>query len=342
MFSTAKEVHIYIDGAIQLLSSNRKQSIAPELIDMILNNAASEYISSKFPNGYNPKDIEQTLKRYTEFSSLKRTDSITPFIEDNDCKIIKPFNALKIQSVKCSYKKPFGNSDKTISNMFVGVLSIDDRLFTEPNTNITINYTTVDGTVKEDIISLSAYLSSVKSEKGMFYFYDSLVSLLSNVYGFNVSYASFDKNGRRSIKIHMPLGSSISSLNSSSTLIVCNIESSSKTHCNKSGSVTVPVGIVPEKTAAEILNDYYSSVNLHRNPICTITGDEIVIPFSSFLPSKVQVSYIKKPARFDISTGTIPDMEITKDFLDYAVKQIHLITHDPNYEKVLNESLRNQ
>ena len=109
MFSTAKEVHVYIDAAIQQMSSNSKGSIAPEHIDMVLNNAVPEYISSRFPNNANTKDIEGTLKRYTDFSILKDSFAGSGILNDSTdyktCSFIKPHSALKIQDILCSYIK---------------------------------------------------------------------------------------------------------------------------------------------------------------------------------------------------------------------------------------------
>ena len=53
------------------------------------------------------------------------------------------------------------------------------------------------------------------------------------------------------------------------------------------------------------------------------------------------LKYIKKPKLFNISTGQVPEISITKDFLDYAVKEFLLILNSNNFEKVVNENIKN-
>ena len=89
------------------------------------------------------------------------------------------------------------------------------------------------------------------------------------------------------------------------------------------------------------LADYYRSRNLHIDPITTIDENFINIYYTDFIPTNAIVSYIRKPKLFNIATGQIPEIEINKDFLDMAVKQFLLVLNSPNYERVLNESIKN-
>lgn len=345
MFSTAKEVHVYIDGAIQVLSSNRKQSIAPQLLDMFLNNAAIEYISSKFPNGYNAKDIEGTLKRYTDFSNLKSAFKTTPVVSSDNLystvKVVKPYNAIKIQDVVCSYIRPFEETNKTVGVKNVGIFEINDNVRTANSLHISIGITALNGDVKTVELSLSDLVSAVKSNAGMFYFYDYLVDILRNTYKLNVKYDSTGTNGNRLITIEPSVGDIITKLESNSNYIFPRIISS---------QVTVPVGISSKVAPCSIYQDadakiaradFYRSKNLHLDPVAEINDDGISIYYTDFLPNSVIVNFLRKPKLFNIATGQVPEINITKDFLDFAVKEISLVVNSPSYDRIVNETIKN-
>lgn len=345
MFSTAKEVHVYIDGATQLLSSNRKQSIRPEQTDMILNNAVLEYISSRFPERSNGKDIEATLKRYTDFSVLKSELVQIPIIKLDSgysiASVDKPFNAIKVQDVLCSYLRPFVEFGNVVEDRkCVGIISINDGVINTPDLSFKIVSITND--VRTEInISFTDILVSVKSTQGAFYLYDSILDRLRNIHRLNVSYSSTDVKGNREYKIHCPLGTSIVELSSNSQYVSTSIKTTVvKTSADKP-SRKAPCSIMSGFEARLSLSDYYGRKNLYLSPIVEMVEDSVNVYFTDFLPTNVHVFYLRKPKLFNIVTGQVPEINITKDFLDFAVKEFNLILNSPNYEKVLNQSVRN-
>lgn len=343
MYSTAKEVHVYIDLAIQQLASNRKQSIAPEHIDMVLNNAVPEYISSRFPNSYNIKDIEDTLKRYTDFSVLKRsiTDSGMISESENVVRFIKPANSIKIQSVSCKYIRPF-NPIKNIgvARKYKGIITISDDIYKSTDVAISIIYSKNGVTVSKNI-SFNTFIKKVKSENSVFYLYDNMLDILRNVYDLNAHYNSFNENGKRQIIIDFPVGCTLINLTTNNVYVNCKVEdtliNSSKLNAGKISNCS----IMSEINADISLSDFYRSRNLHLDPIVTIESDSVDIHYTDFLPTFAEIKYLKKPRLFNIATGQIPEINITKDFLDYAVKEFELLLNSGNFEKVVNENIRN-
>ena len=342
MFSTAKECHIYIDGVIQQSSSNRKQSIAPEHIDMILNNAVLEYTSSRFPNSYNLKDIEDTLKRYTDFSSLKKSISGGGIVVDEEkvVKFVKPFDSVKIQSVSCNYIRPFKDINVGGAKHFRGIIAISDDIYKSSDFILTVFYSKNGNGVAKNI-SFNSVLNKIKSGNGMFYLYDNMLDVLRNIYGLNAHYNSYNENGLREIIIDFPIGYSLINLVTTNPYVNCKIEDtlvrSSKFNVGKK----VNCSVMSEINADISLSDYYRSQNLHLDPIVTIESETVDVHFTDFLPTFIDIKYIKKPKLFNISTGQVPEISITKDFLDYAVKEFLLILNSNNFEKVVNENIKN-
>lgn len=343
MFSTAKEVHIYVDAAIQQLASNRKNSIAPEHIDMILNNAVHEYISSRFPNSSNIKDIEDTLKRYTDFSVLKKSMTCSGLISEDDNVVCftKPYNSIKIQSVSCKYIRPFNKIvNTTVTKKYRGIITINDEIYKSDDFVLSILYSkNGNGTGRN--ISLTNFVKKVKSTNGVFYLYDNMLDVLRNVYDLNAHYNSFNENGMRQIIIDFPIGYSLINLSTTNPYVNCKIEDSliksSKFNVGRISNCS----IMSEINADISLSDFYRSRNLHLDPIATIQAETVDVHYTDFLPTFAEIKYLKKPRLFNIATGQIPEINITKDFLDYAIKEFELILNSGKFEKVVNENIRN-
>ena len=333
MFTTVKEVHVYIDGAIQVLMSNRKHSIAPPLLDMFLNNAVVEYISSRFPNGYNAKDIESTLKRYTDFSVLKSTFKSTPYLTTTSliptASCPKPYNAIKIQDAVCSYTRPFSSSDKAIAFKSKLDIKIKDELVNQ--SSATINMTLISSnSVKTIVINLDNVLAEIKSTDGSFYLYNYLIDVLSNIYKLNVKYDSTSEFGTKLISIEPPIGFTFTSATSTAqSYIQFGINSEQVSISSKvSGSFAV-CSIHQNGDALRATKDFYSFKNSHLDPIAEINESTFDIYYKDFLPNMVAINYIRRPKLFNIYTGQVPEIVITKDFLDFAVKNISLVMSSP-------------
>lgn len=84
MYSTIREIHIWLNQRIQQITGNRHRSIAPELLDMVLNEAVINYCEDKLDYKTNEatQGAEQTAKRVDEFRALKVITNPLPFIYD--------------------------------------------------------------------------------------------------------------------------------------------------------------------------------------------------------------------------------------------------------------------
>ena len=347
MITTAREAHVYLDGAIQNIASNRKQSIAPEFYDMVLNNAVPEYISSKFPDRSNPKDIEGTLKRYTDFSVLKVTKEVTPTLVSSFttvARVLKPNDALKIQAnIAVNLIRPFMEINKTVADVYTITFNITDDIFNDDQPVMFFEY--VNKGVSSSIsVDLKNIIDRVGDIKGMFYVYDYILDHLRNKYGLNVTHQSNGDFGGHCFKIYLPIDYSvisvlsignISGTYSKSPVVIPKLLATNRVRF-------APVSFLSSSDAKVTLSDYYGRKNMYLNPIAEIMENSIDIYYTDFLPIKAYVDYIKKPKLFDIATGQVPEINITKDFLDYAVKELLLVLNSPTYDRVVNQIIKNQ
>lgn len=348
MFSTAKEIHIYLEQAIQNASSNRKQSISPFFIDMVLNNAVPEYITSKFPSRYNPKDIEGTLKKYTDFNVLKKSVIKTLEINSTLRKSVitkLPSDCLKYHTASINYIRPISNTFKVSKTKYSVLLSIDESK--EMGNTLTLSYKYgYNNEVIEKSISFDDVINNVHSKNGLFYLYDTIVDRLTNIAKFDCTFKSNDKSNNKTINIEFPIG--VICIGTSADLIKSNspfvtiIPNEETIECpiDTQGRIS-QLSLMSSFENASNLDDYYGSRNLHLNPSCELLDNKLIIYYTDFLPTKVEITYLKKPKLFNVISGQIPEIDISKDFLDYAVKELLLILNSPAYTQVANETIKN-
>lgn len=355
MYTTAKEVHVYIDGAIQNISSNRKQSVQPPFIDMVLNNAVGEYICSKFPERSQGKDFDSTLKRYTDFSVLKTSKQAVPHLVNTFTTVARvktPANVLKVfDNIAVSYLKPSLNTNITVQDVNSLSIKINDSVLQDSRAFIGFSYTVFKGIgspdrIKKTVnIDLTDVIATIGDVKGIFYLYDYLIDVLTNIYDLDVRFVSTTAIfSERELLITFP----------PSAIIVDYVNRASITYSSITDTFTVPkvnnldkirfapVSFLPSSEIKVALSDYYGKKNLHLNPIGEMTREGIDVFYTDFLPVSISIDYLRKPKRFDIRTGQIPEINITKDFMDYAVKEFLLILNSPNYDRVAAETIKNQ
>lgn len=348
MFSTAKEVHVYIEQAIQNASSNRKQSISPFFIDMVLNNAVPEYISSKFPNRQSNKDIEATLKRYSDFSVLKKSiikpleigTSLRPSVTT---KI--PSDCLKYQTGSINYIRPIPTTFKINKKKYSVLLSVDDSVSWGNTLTLSYKYS-YKGNVINNNVSFDDVFINVRSKDGLFYLYNTIIDRLRNIADLDCVFESNNKSNNKVIRIEFPIDANY--IGSISTLIESNTSFISITPIEEDVECVIDVNgrisqlsLLSSFEISNMLDDYYGRRNLHLNPSCELLDDNLIIYYTDFIPSRVEINYIRKPKLFNITSGQIPEIDISKDFLDYAIKELLLILNSPAYNQVVNETIKN-
>ena len=84
MYTTVKSLHVALDIKIQQIASNRKKSILPQQMDMILNEAVNEFISTRLSNKMNIRKtgLDDEVQRYDDLLELKREYSVKLCVDE--------------------------------------------------------------------------------------------------------------------------------------------------------------------------------------------------------------------------------------------------------------------
>lgn len=328
MFTSAKEIHIYTDSTIQQLNSNRKLSIAPELIDMYFNSTIIEYLNSKLPPL--DKGMEEYKSRNTLFYNLKKSFKGLPYYSEDEksAYYILP-NAFAILgcNIKYSYNKKEDN--KVVAKKYSASIKFNDDIYTD-GSGILILIISDASTTRTVTINLTSVLSEVKSKDGLFYFYNSFVDILNNDYGLNVK-----NKGNGSFILDLPIGDKLLSIsyNSPKCTIVTNTELV-KT-CKVPSALISSGTIYPYHEVGNELRNPIRMSNSHRNPVCSVT-DVFEVQCPTFDVCSSEILYYKYPRLLDIKTGNIPEIPITEELINTVAKNILLDTNN-SYEKQINE-----
>lgn len=341
---TNKEAHIKYDMAIQHMASNRKGSLEPEYIDLILDSATIQLIYKKI-NPYvssRREGFEESLKRYTDLQVLKRTVKLEVVKGSNEdyVAILPPSSLLLIPSVEAdldvNYKRvleptsenaeyklyaiEFPDSDKAIGvNQFTSfVITIDDveiRLpsnyptFTRNDSKFMIINYVIDA-VRDLGIEIGWEKYGDLFKKNHFIFYSKTAMVIT---------LSFDTISKVSFVAKGDYVKPVSVVN----------------------KVRVPVSIFSDKSESKgTLNKYYNTY-CARSPIATIENN--LLCFSKrleYIPKYVYVTYLKKPRLYNYRINAVSEIELNDEILAMAVTQTLSITNDPTYNAQLNQSIK--
>lgn len=346
MFSTAKQVHIYIENQVQHLTFSNKKAISPYFTDMILNNAVLKYIKSKFPDKTSNADVETVLKRYTDFNRLKNTYTSRCGILHNmirNCVYINiPSDCFKIQSLLYSYLCPIPTVTDSARKYTVVLTFKDDKVSVGNSTEYSYAYT-LDGVPYSGTILTEDITNKVNTEQGSFNFYNIFVDRLRKISNFDIKFESSDINNFKSIYINLPLGCSDVSFTSSNNddfksvitykdITVYEEDNTNKTSASLYSSIDNQI----------YLDDYYASKNLKYSTQAELSANKLLLYHTdSFVPNSASINYLKKPCLFNIDTGQIPEIDITDNFLDFAISEIMLALKDQAYTQVINKESKN-
>lgn len=78
------------------------------------------------------------------------------------------------------------------------------------------------------------------------------------------------------------------------------------------------------------------------NPISILEGDKIIVFHKQkFIPSTINISYLRKPRKINLSLGQDCDLDewIQQEIIDNTAKRLAGIVESPNYRQIINENL---
>lgn len=329
MYSSIASIHIALDSRLQILNSNRKQSIHPEEYDMAVNDAILTVLKQRFSPELNSKKqgLEESIKRYTDLSSLKRETLLDLYWDGksqyfnipSDCYLPISLNGI------ISYSRNI-IKDTTDEDIQFNIITLNNSTIT--NNGIDIEF--VDLT--EDSILLNTIMLSTKS---MFYALNYLKEYFKETYNIDAYIENYNnlyypnsiilviKNPDKVIS--SAAGASVSLIGSTLQKLTDDTIDPIKKHKK--------IDLVSSENYNDLDNDYYLSKNLHLNPIYKIVQNNGILKTSTnFIYEDITLEYIKHPRFVNSRLNRMTDMIITDEILDVACTNLSGILKDETYQ----------
>lgn len=332
MYTSIASLHIALDSRLLLLNSNRKLSIHPQQYDMAINDAIHTLLKQRFSPELNSKKqgLEESIKRYTDLTSLKR--SINTFVVtegDNQffyipsdcylpisCNILAKYRRAGIETVPTT--KTFYQSIITVKNPIP--TSIDIQLAN--GVNKTLDISKITNSSKSMFYTLN-YLKEYLEEE---LYLNCYIENFNNIYKANSLIIVTDVQSNQFNIVN----STLDVVNSSFTKPYLDVID---TQLLKHIDLDKHVDLVSTEDFEKIKNDYYSFKNIHLNPFYKIVNNKAIIKTNSqFKIKEVTLEYIKKPRLVNSILNRMTDVTITDEILDIATTNLSGILENPTYQ----------
>jgi hypothetical protein len=327
MYTTVSSLHVALDIKIQQISSNRKKSILPQQLDIILNDAVYEYINTRFTDRLNPvrQGFEENTRRYSELQLLKREVNLKLWKDNtypNRMYTILPSDFLHYVSSKSLVLFNQNGVSYTPANKVytLAVMPLHDMGLDGETVIIQLNDT--------DEEYPNVY-KQTKTEKGKFYIFNTVVDKFRSM-GMNCYLDDFNgKYINGSIFVTDFILHDTRERNFS-----CNVKT--KADCpdrfmygfnevsivKQVGDIISPNDLMHTETLQDVSNNLYGSRKRHQNPMCDVNNYSIrVYHDNTFIPTNVILTYIKRPRMINIDTNTMCDFEIGEEILNIAARK---------------------
>ena len=341
---TNKEAHIRFDMAIQHMASNRKGSLEPEYVDLVLDSATIALIYKKI-NPYvssRREGFEESLKRYTDLQVLKRTVKLEVVDGNNDeyIAVLPPSNMLLVPSVEAdldvNYKRLVAPTSEDSSYKFY-LLEFPDS----GKTDRTTQFTAFSIIVNDVTLTMPTNYPAFTRNDAKFMIHNYIVNELRDR-GIEVGWETYGDVFKRNHFVfysNTPIIASLS-FDAITRTVVALDKFPMKPVCavNKT---KIPVSVFSDKSESKAsLNKYYKTY-CARSPIATISNN--ILCFDKrleYIPKYVYVTYLKRPRLYNFRTGAVAELELSDEILALAVTESLSITNDSTYNAQLNQAIK--
>lgn len=332
MYSSIASLHIALDSRLLLLNSNRKVSIHPQQYDMAINDAIHTLLKQRFSPELNSKKqgFEESIKRYTDLSSLKRIIKTFVLVEGDTQFFYIPSNCYLPISCNATskYRRAGIETAATTKTIYQSIITVKDPIPTS------ISIQLASGTIETLDIS-----KITNSSKSMFYTLNYLKEHLEEVYGLDCYIENFNNIYKANSLIVITdlvskqfntVNSTLTVVNSSFTKPFIDVVD---TELLKHIDLDKHIDLVSTEDFEKSKNDYYSYKNIHLNPYYKIVNSRGIIKTNSqFKIKEVTLEYIKQPRLVNSILNRMTDVTITDEILDIATTNLSGILENPTYQ----------
>jgi hypothetical protein len=331
MYTTVKNIHVALDVKIQQISSNRKKSILPQQIDMILNDAVEEFVNTRVSNKLNVRKVglEEEVKRYDDILELKREYFAKLYVDTampNRMYTLLPSDYLSYISSTTNvvYDKRGMFPELKEYYYTVGLMYLHDMGLDGNNIIININDRESD---------YPNVYKATKTDNGKFYIFNTIVDKYRS-FGYNAYLNDFKGkylNGHLFVTDYM-----LKELENNEHVRGFYTNVKTKAECPDRftyyyedvkiyptmGDLSSPNDLLTSEEIRDILSNHYGAKARYNNPAVDMLNGQIrVYHDKHFVPTDIMLTYIKKPRLINIDTGTMCDLTINDDIIEIAARK---------------------
>lgn len=346
MFNTVKELHIAVDLGLQHITSNRKQSIPKELIDMVLNMEYLNYIDSIIDDRRNARreGFEANQINYDSLQHLKIPVTIPLYRDTN----IKSFGILpndyryhSASTVSYYYNRNgvslplITNEDRYINLIPISIGEADQEGRYLRDLNIWLTNTDSDTTTyytaNDDI--------QIWEKDGMFMIIQDMLRVIKDD-GYEVYWEYYDNLYKPNTLIIITNSQSNKGGSKANVSTVVSYQQYiTQSNFGTKTLYTAPTDLIKSIELNNALNDYYYKKNRHTKPLIEIERNRInVYHDATFDVSNLKMVYIKTPRLININTGTMCEGSINEKIVGAAIQKLKAYIKDEGYNLMLNEN----
>ena len=338
MFNSVKEVHIAVENGLQHITSNRKQSIKPEFIDMALNMSVLKFIETTVVPEKNVigRGLDHNQVTYDELVPLIKSTSLPVYLDElGEYYSILPFDYKNHVASEAYIQYSRDLEEAETENDIKYVYSVE---FPDDNSEDSNKYRSFELYIGDIIIG---NIHSVHSKEAKFIIVNHVINRV--------------KNQHKDIEVYWQRYGNVYKANN--FIIVSNISKVpvrvSYTGISRDGILNIitldkVVNNSNKRSTASITknvdkyfvkDNYYHTSNAHNHLNLTIEGDKIIIPSDiNYRPISLKLDYITTPKLFDYKTNVMPELTVTEKIIDLTIQRLKAIIKDEGYSHIVNEN----
>ena len=335
MFNTVKEVHIAVENGLQHITSNRKQSIKPEFIDMALNMSLLKYIDESLIPEKNKmqRGFEHNQVNYDEFEPLRDSISLPVYHEQGVYFSLLPHN----------YKNHINSSANILYNRDLESvpLSVEENNITAyavsfpsplPNGDLYANLQI--SITKDNITEIYNPNVPVYTSDGLFMLINDIIQYY-NKKGIKVYWQYYNKTfyaNKLIFCINEEVEVRINTILAEPLVLTFNKVINSH---NRTSSCF----IAKTRTKSYSEQNFYYASNSHKHiKLFTLMGRIIIENSFNFRPITLNMDYIKIPRMINYKTDTLSEVKINDKIINLTIQHLKALIKDEGYQFMLNEN----
>jgi hypothetical protein len=339
-----EQMHIDVEQAIQLVSSNARRKLYPEEIDWILNKMVDRYIATHASGIRERAGAAESLMHTQRLSSLLTFIDRQLYVQEpNILKTVLPYEVHEMLSTELGVVNLCGQpalSSRALVKRHILPL--------KPSTLLSGWYNQVILRVNaSQVFSIQSYATARGvaftgiDSSDIWYIKDILLAELSKQ-GYHVHWESYGDKAYPGAIIFDAIPESTIDISIDGVTTVATVESTPLTAYINENPVRYPGRLyfqtnMPQMRTGAFTDTYY------RNPLCYLQDNTLTVETSSsFIVRFARIYYVRKPQKIDIhlkNNCELPE-SVHTDICDLAIEHIKLLRQDPDWERKLKDNIQ--